>query len=274
MILLKFRKGFTLIELLVVIAIIAILAAILFPVFAQAREKARATSCLSNCKQIGTGLQLYIDDYDETLPLLFTSQVVAGGAVDNVQIISYGTPDQGSWSWYHMIYPYIKNPSCMQCPSAIAKSQNGGAGQVHAVTYGMNPWLSIDISAQANAGTLYWPTLIPPLVNQFVPTTMAQLKNTSETVFIADTYCYAYVPGWSTGKSVALGCVIVNPRMLIQDWPTDGTSPSFAKRHNEGSNFTFCDGHSKFYKAGQGPTQLATSSFTGANSTWWNWKTQ
>ena len=63
------RRGFTLIELLVVIAIIAILAAILFPVFAQAREKARQTQCLSNMKQIGVGLMMYAQDYDETLPI-------------------------------------------------------------------------------------------------------------------------------------------------------------------------------------------------------------
>src|SRR5207249_3020322 len=63
------RRAFTLIELLVVIAIIAILAAILFPVFAQAREKARQTVCLSNMKQVGIGLQMYAQDYDETLPM-------------------------------------------------------------------------------------------------------------------------------------------------------------------------------------------------------------
>ena len=64
------RRGFTLIELLVVIAIIAILAAILFPVFAQAREKARMTACLSNMKQIGTSLMMYVQDYDETFPYI------------------------------------------------------------------------------------------------------------------------------------------------------------------------------------------------------------
>jgi prepilin-type N-terminal cleavage/methylation domain-containing protein len=62
------RRGFTLIELLVVIAIIAILAAILFPVFAQAREQARKSMCLSNCKQLGTAMQMYAQDYDDMLP--------------------------------------------------------------------------------------------------------------------------------------------------------------------------------------------------------------
>jgi len=63
------RKAFTLIELLVVIAIIAILAAILFPVFSQAREKARGATCLSNLKQIGLGVMMYVQDYDETFPM-------------------------------------------------------------------------------------------------------------------------------------------------------------------------------------------------------------
>ena len=67
---LRSRRGFTLIELLVVIAIIAILAAILFPVFAQARDKARMATCLSNCKQIGLATMMYAQDYDERLPII------------------------------------------------------------------------------------------------------------------------------------------------------------------------------------------------------------
>src|SRR5262245_17847067 len=89
------HRGFTLIELLVVIAIIAILAAILFPVFAQAREKARAISCLSNQKQIGLGLAMYVQDFDECFPMA-----------------DYFT-DRGAWQdqheWPDVVYPYIKN---------------------------------------------------------------------------------------------------------------------------------------------------------------------
>jgi len=85
------RKGFTLIELLVVIAIIAILAAILFPVFARAREKARQTSCLSNMKQIGLAFMMYTQDYDETLPGISFS---ATGA--NPGAVWPGTPS-GGW---------------------------------------------------------------------------------------------------------------------------------------------------------------------------------
>jgi prepilin-type N-terminal cleavage/methylation domain-containing protein/prepilin-type processing-associated H-X9-DG protein len=102
------RSGFTLIELLVVIAIIAILAAILFPVFAQAREKARQTSCLSNLKQVGLGVIMYVQDYDETMPPPFTGQ---GGSAD----LTFANGSMMRWP--HLVYPYIKNGQIFSCPS-------------------------------------------------------------------------------------------------------------------------------------------------------------
>src|ERR671911_1192333 len=93
------RRGFTLIELLVVIAIIAILAAILFPVFAQAREKARVASCMSNCKQIGLAVQMYTNDYDENLPY-------SGVYGTNHPVYKQGY----EWGmWVVLLNPYIKS---------------------------------------------------------------------------------------------------------------------------------------------------------------------
>ncbi|MCC2671143.1 MAG: prepilin-type N-terminal cleavage/methylation domain [Armatimonadetes bacterium] len=95
-------KGFTLIELLVVIAIIAILAAILFPVFAKAREAARKTQCLSNTKQLGTAMAMYRTDYDSQFPM--------GGW--------YATPADPGNDWQNSIFPYVKNKQAYWCPSS------------------------------------------------------------------------------------------------------------------------------------------------------------
>jgi len=100
------RTGFTLIELLVVIAIIAILAAILFPVFAQAREKARAISCLSNSKQIGLGLYMYVEDYDELMPSAFAAVAAINGGDPGCPI-----------DFESQIQPYVKNEQLYKCPS-------------------------------------------------------------------------------------------------------------------------------------------------------------
>src|SRR5436305_5829833 len=83
----KQNRAFTLIELLVVIAIIAILAAILFPVFAQAREKARSISCLSNTKQLGLAVMMYVQDYDETFPLAFSAASL--GATPTTYLVNW-----------------------------------------------------------------------------------------------------------------------------------------------------------------------------------------
>src|SRR5580704_10871177 len=96
------KQAFTLIELLVVIAIIAILAAILFPVFAQAREKARGISCLSNTKQLSTGIMMYTQDYDEFYPIGFISNDPAG----------WGAND----AWDDEIEPYMKSLQVLVCP--------------------------------------------------------------------------------------------------------------------------------------------------------------
>src|SRR5579862_2964608 len=112
------RSGFTLIELLVVIAIIAILAAILFPVFAQAREKARSASCLSNTKQLGLGLVMYVQDYDETFPYWswWYSSDLGGGPYNDGSPYSAGFNHWESF-WFNAIYPYVKNAQVYSCPS-------------------------------------------------------------------------------------------------------------------------------------------------------------
>lgn len=117
---LSLRKGFTLIELLVVIAIIAILAAILFPVFAKAREKARQSSCLSNTKQLALAFMQYSQDYDERMPMYVDS---------GYQFATMG--------WYNTIQPYIKNTQLLKCPSTTGGTQATDYGVIYPTVSGV-----------------------------------------------------------------------------------------------------------------------------------------
>ncbi len=115
------KRGFTLIELLVVIAIIAILAAILFPVFARAREKARQTSCLSNLKQMGLAEKQYETDYDER--------------TTGVYEVPWNT-GESNYTWIDMLEPYVKNAQIFECPSSQDDYRAWKSG--HAGCYGGN----------------------------------------------------------------------------------------------------------------------------------------
>ena len=118
------RRAFTLIELLVVIAIIALLAAILFPVFAQAREKARAASCLSNIKQLTLGFIMYSQDYDESFPQWKWDQTYQTSWGDQ----SPSDQNNATTIWYYAIFPYVKNGKVYSCPSDPRKSRFNANG--------------------------------------------------------------------------------------------------------------------------------------------------
>lgn len=155
------HRGFTLIELLVVIAIIAILAAILFPVFAQAREKARGITCLTNTKQLGMGVSMYTQDYDEAMPIL-------GVLAER----------RGRWMW--QIYPYVKNREVFRCPHTPRNSYNA-TQWTDRTGYGWN----FTLAAASGYGTM--------AVQSY---SLAQIGKPSDTIVIGDTG-YDGAPGWA-----------------------------------------------------------------------------
>ena len=211
------RKGFTLIELLVVIAIIAILAAILFPVFAKAREKARQTSCLSNVKQIGLAVLMYAQDYDETLS--------PRGA---------WWPGQLGWNynfvnWSDLNAPYIKNTQIWTCPSFPEGT--------YIPTYATQtdpPWRTFGSYAPNN--WYYWDW--QPGGHAVVTDrgrALAEIVAPSECILTADTD--------NCGAQIARCCPQDG---LNEDPPYIRTCARIMGRHNGGANVLYVDGHAKW----------------------------
>jgi prepilin-type N-terminal cleavage/methylation domain-containing protein/prepilin-type processing-associated H-X9-DG protein len=243
-------SGFTLIELLVVIAIIAILAAILFPVFAQAREKARQTACLSNMKQLATGIMMYVQDYDETM---IPGQITSPG-------VAFPNDKR---MWPELVQAYTKNWGVVRCPSAPEDPFGifNGSTQNIKWYYNWMSWPSYGFN---------WNYLNPtPTCNPWRPggdpTGIAAINKPSETVLITDVKYVGDAAGWYNSWYVdspaALWapdcCTYSNGGWGKGSWgdtvnyaskPT-GTG-QFAPRHTGGGNVAFCDGHVKFFTPG------------------------
>jgi prepilin-type N-terminal cleavage/methylation domain-containing protein/prepilin-type processing-associated H-X9-DG protein len=227
------RGGFTLIELLVVIAIIAILAAILFPVFAQAREKARSSSCLSNQKQIALAFSMYSQDYDETYPL---GQIAT--LINPVTNIPY--------RWEDAVTPYIKGGNVggiLTCPSApsraYAYSMNGVLGGRSQAQAG-NPAdtvLTADGAQVASQAAKAGDGKGLPQTGPLFVYTLTGFEAT-----------WNPAPNFKTGKGDPEASMVVDPALNADN---NNKAAGYARfRHNEGVNASYVDGHTKYARAG------------------------
>ncbi|MGC4047953.1 MAG: DUF1559 domain-containing protein [Armatimonas sp.] len=218
------RSAFTLIELLVVIAIIAILAAILFPVFAQARAKARQTSCLSNEKQIGLALMMYSQDYDETLAGNTFHAAGLGKPLGFMQ--PYDAADSTTWRiWARDLMPYVKNMGVFKCPQTKPRSADGPCDYLGT---GANP---CELTA-AGAGTTNY------LLNGIVASqAIAAIQTPADTVYVHEVRNFNRVAQ-------------EKPRLVPGDSTKayNFTLDFYDSLHNGGANMLFCDGHAKWQR--------------------------
>ena len=227
-------SAFTLIELLVVIAIIAILAAILFPVFAQAREKARQASCLSNMKQIGLGILMYVQDYDNTMPC---------------------TLDNEPYVFTTRLNPYLKNRQILKCPSSsydagALQHKQGENGSGNYVTDPNSGCVGLGVSTAGQSK--FYNDIYAPLDYDINPsfTDNGQGCNGSPGYF---------KPGRSLDDtnvlSAAKAVVMIDMPSASYVWPAGQYGfnqnfwggPNYKGRHNAGSVVLHADGHAKWY---------------------------
>lgn len=247
------RAGFTLIELLVVIAIIAILAAILFPVFAQARAKARSATCISNLKQLTLGFVMYSQDYDESFPQWKWDQSYRSGSVN---------PNDATSLWCNAIFPYVKNNGVYKCPedarNLTANSFFGGWFDMATVIGFPDSVKNSPISYGANEPVTYnFPNI-------------ASMAQPASSFIIAD--MINPLSGWEGWDSynpdnpnapqnkyrirrIAYSKNFPNWSNTSWQGPFDPAWDAGA-RHNMGNNIGFADGHVKWYPTGRTTVDL------------------
>ncbi|HEY3333272.1 MAG TPA: DUF1559 domain-containing protein [Capsulimonadaceae bacterium] len=270
----KSSIGFTLIELLVVIAIIAILAAILFPVFATAREKARQSTCASNLKQIGLGLLQYTQDNDECLVNAWYGN---GGSA-----YQYTNNSGQAYKWMDAIYPYIKSEKVFNCPDDVGTfgyNNEKGLGYMYAYNYPTTTgsrlnWGSYGINA------MYWGYCSKSLPDQCGPgaagygTSTSKLLTPDRTIWVMDS---------TNGYEVALQYMqytrVVPSTTDYPGFTTIGNVGSINEqaaifRHANGTvaNFLYCDGHVKARRPGDVlDTLIASQDLYGNNNKYPQW---
>ena len=229
-------KGFTLIELLVVIAIIAILAAILFPVFAKVREKARQASCMSNEKQLGLGFVQYVEDYDETFPIGTANQFYCGG-------------------WAHPLVPYLKSSGIFLCPDDPHTYLNW-----QEISYVINDSLVGDGNPYVNGSPVA--TKLPQMTSPASTVLLCEaygvdmdLNNMAATDFSSSATMDSNFWGGCPTDCFALYATGNPPGQKLDQWQ------STTGIHTGGSNYLAADGHVKWLPASRiSPGKDATAS--------------
>ncbi len=211
-------RGFTLIELLVVIAIIAILAAILFPVFARAREKARQTSCLSNVKQLSLGLVMYAGDYDGRMPDTLMGRDTCGGDFSL------------TWRWYVVMEPYLKNNQVFKCPSSDITVGYGAVREVLGYAGGLG-YIADEWAPYDDPDSGYGQS-------------MDGMEKPAEIITIVDcVYWVCEREYWKRTDNASSPTAALAAKYNHAYYVVDS-------RHNDGANAAFADGHAKWVKRG------------------------
>jgi prepilin-type N-terminal cleavage/methylation domain-containing protein/prepilin-type processing-associated H-X9-DG protein len=239
------RLGFTLIELLVVIAVIVIVAAILFPVFAQARERARQTACVSNLRQLGAAITMYGADYDEQMCPMYL----------------YTLPGQAEcWWWQDLLRPYTHNEAIFTCPSASPHltwnwRRPRGAPDPLILDYLPNATMGLFLSRETviNGLDFGWrtPEISGPFVNNLTSPTgvwLAEIGEPAGTIALFDGWRSTEI--WALEQTDAYLTLGRGPAYASSRPGPETPAPTghVAVRHNEGFNAAFCDGHAKFVK--------------------------